>query len=207
MSTERPASKDEDSAPDLNRRHVGAGMLAVLGAGLGLVNTAQAFPAGSAGQFNAASHVLSRYGVSVGGEFDQTIPPGHDVLSIEVAQQPVTEYRQVIGPSDGIRGIIPCIKTSVLDGDASFTHFHPGEIVPCVRTTIEGHVLATHELFDSDDAGIIPCIKVAAVMLDGGHLGPIEVKVNDLELELSVRVGDKVYHLVDGSLVERRSDS
>jgi len=196
-------AKDQDSTPDLNRRYLGVGLVAVLGTGLGVTNMAQAFPPGSAGEFNAVSRILARYGVSVRGEFDQTVTPGHDVLTTRVVQQPVTEYRQEIGTL-GRAGIIPCVKTSVFEGDASFIHFHPGEIVPCVRTTIERHVRATHELFDTDEGGIVPCVKVASEMLDGGLLGAVEVSVNVLDVDFSVRVGGKFYLLVEGSLVEQR---
>jgi len=196
-------TKDQDKQPDLGRRQMGVGLLAVLGCGLGAVQTAQAFPRSSTGEFNAASRILGRYGMSVDGGFDGTVAPGHDVLTIEVVPQPVTEYRQVVGTDRRLGRIIPSIKTSVFGEDASFTHFHPGEIVPCVRTRIEGNTLATHELFDSDQGGIIPCIKVVSEMLEGGRLGAIEVTVNDLDEDFTVRVGSKLYILIDGSLVDQ----
>ena len=129
--------------------------------------------------------------------------------------QPLIEYRQVVGPQNRIGEIIPCIKTSVYGDDASFTHFHlgeidpgeidPGEIVPCVRTRIEGHTRATHELFDSDDGGIIPCIKVVSEMQDGGHLGAIVVEVSPDE-NFSVVVGERTYLLIEGELREQRTE-
>lgn len=206
MDKQPDFAKDQDSTPDLNRRYLGVGLVAVLGTGLGVTTMAQAFPPGSAGDLNAVSRILARYGVSVHGEFDQTVKPGHDVLTTRVVQQPATEYRQEIGALDRV-GIIPCIKTSVFEGDASFIHFHPGEIVPCVRTTIEGHARATHELFDADEGGIIPCIKVASEMLNGGLIGAVEVIVNDLDVDFSVGVGDKLYRLVNGRLEEQRPAS
>jgi hypothetical protein len=53
------------------------------------------------------------------------------------------------------------------------THFHPGEIIPCVRTAIQDDELAIHELFDADQGGIVPCVRVTAEMLRGGHFGTI----------------------------------
>ncbi len=203
MNVDLNTTKDQDNQPDLGRRQLGVGLLAVLGCGLGAVQTAQAFPRSSTGEFNAASRILGRYGMSVDGGFDGTVAPGHDVLTIEVMPQPATEYRQVVGVDRRLGRIIPCIKTSVFGDDASFTHFHPGEIVPCVKTRIEGNALATHELFDSDQGGIIPCIKVVSEMHEGGRLGAIEVTVNDPDEDFSVRVGDKIYILNDGSLVDQ----
>ena len=200
MNVDLNTTKDQDNQPDLGRRQLGVGLLAVLGCGLGAVQTAQAFPRSSTGEFNAASRILGRYGMSVDGGFDGTVAPGHDVLTIEVVPQPATEYRQVVGVDRRLGRVIPSIKTSVFGDDASFTHFHPGEIVPCVRTRIEGNTLATHELFDSDQGGIIPCIKVVSEMLEGGRLGAIEVTVNDPDEDFRVRVGDKIYILMAGSL-------
>ncbi len=175
MSTDLHSAKDENNEPDFNRRKVAVGVLAALGGGLAMTSPAQAFPPGASGNFNAASRILSRYGLDVKGEFDASVAPGHDVLTVETVPQAATEYRQVVGMAGQPGEIIPCIKTSIYGDDASFTHFHPGEIVPCVRTSIENHhALARHELFDSDDGGIIPCIKVESQMLDGGHLGDVD---------------------------------
>lgn len=213
MNENVQVTRDQDDQPHLGRRQLGIGLLAVLGGGLGVAGAAQAFPNSSTGEFNAASRILSRYGVNVDGGFDGTSALGHDVLTIDVAPQSSIEYRQVVGPRNRIGEIIPCIKTSVYGDDASFTHFHlgetdpgeidPREIVPCVRTTIEGHTLATHELFDSDDGGIIPCIKVVSEMQDGGHLGAIVVTVTEPDENFSVVVGDRTYLLIDGALQEQ----
>lgn len=205
MNNDLRTTKDQDDQPDLDRRKLGIGLMAVLGGGLGVATAAQAFPNSSNGEFNAASRILDRYGVSVNGEFDGSIAPGHDALTIEVTQQPLTEYRQVVGTQARTGEIVPCVKTSVFGDDASFIHFHPGEIIPCIKTRIEGHTLATHELFDSDDGGIIPCIKVVSEMRDGGHLGSIVVTVNGPDENFSVLVGDRAYVLLDGALVEQES--
>jgi hypothetical protein len=209
MNEDLHATKDQDIPTDRGRRQLGAGLLAVLGGGLGVTGLAQAFPRSSAGEFNAASRILSRYGVSVNGAFDGTVAPGHDALTIEVVPQPMTEYRQVVGPRNRIGVIIPCIRTSVFGDDASFTHFHPGEIVPCVRTAIEGDDRAIHELFDASDdpsdGAIVPCVRVESTMLDGGRLGPIVVSV-DPDEDFSVQVGSRTYILVAGKLVESRPD-
>ena len=153
----------------VSRRQLGVAVLAVLAGGLGMAKTAQAFPRGANGAFNAASRILAPYGVTVDGD----VRDGHDVLGVEIVPLPATEYDQVVGTRNRVGRMIPSIRTAVFEDNARFTHFHPGEIVPCVRTTIRGDALATHELFDSDQGGIQPCIKVEAEMLDGGHIGTV----------------------------------
>jgi hypothetical protein len=86
-------------------------------------------------------------------------------------------------------------------GTIKATHFHDGAIVPCVRTTIEGHSLATHEVFDTTEGDIIPCIKVATVMLDGGALGAVEIAVDAGLESFRLVVGEHAYRLQDGALV------
>lgn len=164
----------EDAAPAnlVSRRQMGVGLLALAAGGLGLAKTAHAFPPSAKGNFNAASKILGRYGVTVNGD-DRS---GHDQLELAIGQLPGTEYTQVVGQRNALGEIIPCIKTSVLDDEAEFTHFHPTErgIVPCIKTRIEGQALATHELFDAEQGGIDPCWRATADMLDGGHIGTIE---------------------------------
>ena len=168
------ASENASTTPAIliTRRQMGVGLLALAAGGLGLVKKAQAFPAGASGHFNAASTILGRYGVTVAGDNSG----GHDQLELAILQLPGTEYTQVVGTTRNALGELdPCLKTSVLDDDAEFIHFHPteGGIIPCVKTKIEGHALATHELFDAEQGGIIPCYRVTADMLDGGHIGTI----------------------------------
>ncbi len=172
MSKELDTRKDQDHEPDLTRRQLGVGLLAVLGGGLGVVKTAQAFAPGAQGNFNAASQILGRYGVTVTGDDSR----GYDALDFQTVPLPRTEYSQIVGTRNLLGEIIPCLKTSVLGEDASFTHFHPndtGGINPCYKTTIEGHSLATSEIFDSDQGGVLPCYRVTADMLEGGHIGTI----------------------------------
>lgn len=169
MGKERDTRNGQGSQPDPDRRKLGMGLLAVLGGGLGVANTAHAFAPGSQGNFNAASSILDRYGVRVIGD----VNGGHDRLTLETVPLALTEYSQVVGTRNRLGGLDPCVKTSVFGDDASFTHFHPGEIIPCVRTAIEGHALATHELFDADQGGIDPCYRVTAEMLDGSHIGTV----------------------------------
>lgn len=65
-----------------------------------------------------------------------------------------------------------------------------------------GHARATHELFDAADGDIIPCVKVASEMLDGGVLGAVEVAIDaDLTSFRVVIDGGNSYRLVDGELV------
>jgi len=161
----------EELAPDQSRRKLGLALLGLVGGGL-VASKADAFPAGSQGNFNAASQVLSRYGVKVVGDSSR----GHDVLTFETAPQPSIEYAQVVGERGAFGEIIPCIKTAVNGDDASFTHFHAaesGEIVPCIKTSIFGHDFGLTEIFDADQGGISPCWTVEAEMLEGAHIGTI----------------------------------
>ena len=252
MSDELVAGNEPGSAPDFRRRLVSAGLLAALAGGLGTATTAQAFPRGTPGRLNAASRLLAPFGVTVLG--DDT--SGHDRLNFEIEAVPTTEYSQVVGTRNrlgviepswttSVLGenavathvhpceIIPCIRTRIehnelathelFDADQGgivpcfvvesemlegghfgtikATHFHDGAIVPCVRTTIEGHSLATHEVFDTTEGDIIPCIKVATEMLEGGALGDVEVAVDPDLRSFRLVVGDNAYRLVDGALV------
>ena len=182
VSNEPPAPTDHGGLPDITRRQMGVGLLALAAGGLGLVKKAQAFESGAHGNFNAAGSVLGRYGVAVKG--DESIG---DLLSFEILPLPNTDYSQIVGTErNSIGGIIPCVKTVVFAddvGDVSLveaTHFHArndGLIIPCVKTTIEGHTEAIHELFDTDTfdkntGKIQTSFKVAADM-DGGHIGKV----------------------------------
>jgi len=171
MTNETFEGNQPDSPPDAGRRKLNVAALAAVagGLGIGMATAAQAFPRSAKGQFNAASRILAPYGVTVGGD-DAS---GHDRLDFEIAPLPATEYTQVVGDRNQRGEIEPHWMTSVYGKDASATHFHPGEIVPCVRTTIEHDALATHELFDSAQRGIVPCFTVESEMLDGGHFGTI----------------------------------
>ena len=174
MSKDLDTTKAPGSPPDISRRQLNVGLLAVLAGGLGIVKTAQAFPRRATGDFTAASRILAPYGVTVFG-VDSS---GHDLMGFGIVPLPTTEYSQIVGTRARPGEIVPCVKTSVFEDDASFTHFHPGEIVPCIKTTIEGHALATHEVFDSARRGINPCVKVESEMRTGGVLGAVEVTID-----------------------------
>ena len=165
MTTEADFNHEPQGVPDAGRRQLNAGLLVALAGGLGMAATAQAFPRSAPGQFNAASRILAPYGVTVSGDNAS----GHDRLRFDVAPLPDTEYTQVVGAPNRQGGIDPRWATSVHGDDAVATHFHPGEIIPCIRTTIEDDRLATHELFDADQGGRVPCFKVESEMLAGGH--------------------------------------
>ena len=200
MSKELDTRKDQGSPPDLSRRQLGVGLLAVLGGGLGVVKTAQAFAPGAEGNFTAASEILGRYGVTVTGDDSR----GYDVLDFQTVPLPQTEYSQIVGTRNLFGEIIPCLKTSVLNDDASFTHFHPndtGGLDPCFRSTIEGHSLATYELLETSEKGTAPSFTVVTQMLDGGVLGAVDVSIDNPNIRLSLRVGGKTYNLVNGELV------
>lgn len=140
------------SRPDLARRKVSLGVLAALAGGLALGGKAEAFARGADGRFGAASRLLAPWGVSIVGDESA----GHDRLSVEIDALPRLEYEQVVGRRDRAGALVPFWKSSVLGDDASATHFHPGEIIPCIRTTIQGDELAIHELFDADQGGSCP---------------------------------------------------
>ena len=288
MTKELDSANDTGSPTDLSRRQLGVGLLVVLGGGLGVAKTAEAFPRSAVRHFAVASRLLEPYGLTVDGHLDRSATPAHDVLMTSVVPLLMTEYTQVVGMRNRFGGIQPCIKTSTFEGadeislfDPSTggidpcwlttrqgelitsTQFHPnpaaGELVPCVKTRLEGHKLATHELFDADQGGInpcwrvtsemldgghigsirsthfhptrtgeiipcikntieghsfasyelldanaggiIPCLKVASEMLEGGAIGTVEVTIDDPNLRLSLHVGGKTYNLVDGELV------
>lgn len=203
MSKALDAKKDHGGRPDLSRRQLGAGLLAVLGGGLGVVSTAEAFAPNARGHFTAASRILGGYGVTVVGDTSRS----YDAINFTVVPLAGTEYNQTVVMRNRLGEVIPCLKTSVFEDDVIATHFHPtgdGEIVPCVRTTIEGHSLATYELFDAAEADIDPCMKVESQMLEGGVLGAVEVTVEP-DVNLIVRVGDRTYYLLDGELVLSRA--
>lgn len=160
-----------DPQPDLDRRQLGLGLLAVVGGGL-FANAAEALPRGARNDFKEASRILRPYGLKVDGSETRT----GDLIEVSALPVPNTGYDFLVNARAVAGGIQPCIKTSARGDDANFTHFHPastGEIVPCVKTTIEGHTLSTHELFDADQGGAEPCWRETAQMLDGGHIGTI----------------------------------
>jgi hypothetical protein len=102
-------------------------------------------------------------------------------------------------------GIVPCTKTTVAGEQTVFEQLdtnQAGGIVPCSRTIIEGR-LTTHMLFDPNVAGgIEPCYLAGAERMADGTLGPVEVVVNNAELNFTVRIGPRTYRLVRGALVE-----
>jgi len=168
----RPSNEPDEKSRDLHgvdRRKVSVALLAVLAGGLGAGTPAQAFTRRDEARFNAASNLLAPYGVSVDGETGR----GHDVLSFGIVALPAVQYTQDVATANRLGGTDVRWKTSFFDGDASATHFHPGEIVPCVRTSIQHDEFAIHELFDADQGGIVPCVRVTAEMLRGGHFGTI----------------------------------
>jgi hypothetical protein len=107
--------------------------------------------------------------------------------------------------------IIPCVRVSseMLDGGkigrVDFEHLHEnraGDFIPCIRTTIHDHELATHEIFDAARDGQVS-LEVVTEMLEGGAIGAIDVLISDPKAQLTVRVGERTYVLSDGALIER----
>lgn len=169
MNDHKASGVDSAHLPDVGRRKLNVAVLAALAGGFALADNAQAFPRGARLHFAAASRLLAPYGISVDGD----AVAGHDRVSFDIAQLPTVEYVQAIGIRNRSGEVEPSFETSAFGDDAIATHFHPGEIIPCVRTTIQGHELATHEVFDTDQGGIIPCVRVESEMLDGGHIGTV----------------------------------
>lgn len=193
----RRADSESSGASAVGRRRFGAGLLTTLGAGL-LARTAEGFPPDAAGHFNAATNVLNRYGMSVGGAFDATL--GHDVLTVTTVPQAETQYDFVVSELNSQGGLDPCFRTSVFGDNETFVHYAPGGIIPCIRVAIEGPLM-TYDLIDPDDGGIIPCIRVAAEHAPGGGLGPITATV-DPDEDFQIAVGTRTYRLMDGQLVD-----
>jgi hypothetical protein len=180
-----------------SRRRFGVGVLAAVGGGL-LTRTAEGFPAGAAGDFNAATHVLRRYGVSVGGAFDAAV--GRDVLTVTSIPQAQTQHDFVVAELTSEGTVVPCYRTSSFDGSATFIHYSPGGIDPCLKVAVVGPLM-TYELIDPSDGDIIPCIRVAAEHTADGGLGPIVVTA-DPDEDLRMVIGSRSYRLIDGQLVD-----
>jgi hypothetical protein len=197
MARENARSESVGAAVDGGRRRFGAGLLAALGGGL-LVRSAEAFPAAAPGQFNAATHILGPYGVSVGGAFDAAL--GHDVLTVTALPQAGTQYDFVGAELTSDSDILPCWRTSSFDETTTFLHYTPGGIIPCIKVTIAGPLM-TYDLIDPHEGDIIPCIRVAAEHTADGGLGPIVVTA-DPDEDLRIEVGTRSYRLVDGQLVD-----
>ena len=203
MSKHAADIPDLHSEPDLARRKVNLGVLAMLAGSVAFAGKAEAFARGADGRFNAASRLLAPWGVSIVG--DELA--GHDRFGVEIDALPRLEYEQVVGTRNRLGALVPFWKSSVLDDDATATHFHDGAIVPCVKTTIEGHSRATYELFDGTEGDIVPCVRVLSAMLTGGALGAVEVTVED-DVDFRVVVaGGEAYRLIDGRLEPERTAS
>lgn len=154
-----------------HRRRLLGGAVALIGGGL-VGKAAEAFPPRASGDFRAASAVLGPYGVSVSGYS----AGGQDSLDIAVAPLSETRYVETVSLRDAQGFIIPCIRTSYVESKGiplgTFEHFHETKaVVPCVRTTVNGHTVTTHELFD--DGQIVPCVRVTSRREPGGHIGDV----------------------------------
>jgi hypothetical protein len=212
----------------LTRRGLIAGLVAVVGALA--ARAAEAFTLRDRLRFRAASEILDEYGVTVRGG----AAGGHDVLALDVVPRPDIQYDHIVRERTRAGALDPCMRTSVFGGVeevslfdpesgaidpclkttrsgdlATFEHFHPlvSGVDPCMRTTVTGHTQASLELFDltdGRDAGyIVPCVRVVSAMTEDGALGAVEVTV-DPDEEFTVQVGERVYRLVDGELLETR---
>jgi hypothetical protein len=65
---------------------------------------------------------------------------------------------------------------------------------------IVDHELAVHEIITDG----VTSIDVRTETLEGAEIGQVDMLVNDLDAQLSVYVGARVYDLIGGELVERQ---
>src|SRR5688572_19420131 len=114
----RETSESNEEGRSVGRRRFGAGLLTALGGGL-LAGKAEAFPASAHGDFNAATRILNRYGMSVGGAFDDVL--GHDVLKVTTIPQIDTQYDHELGQLSSAGEIDPCFRTSFFQEATAFT--------------------------------------------------------------------------------------
>jgi hypothetical protein len=84
-------------------------------------------------------------------------------------------------------------------GAIDFVQYQNGDFVPCVKTTIPDHAHSTHELFS--DGAFDACVRLDAAMHDGGRIGAVALAVAP-GTDLTIRIGARMYQLVDGKLVE-----
>jgi hypothetical protein len=194
-----PAHAEPGRPADITRRQMGVGLLAMAAGGLGIMQKAQAFTPAAHGDFNSASRILDRYGVAVTGE---ETAGSNDLLDIEIAPVPKTDYGQTIGPRGSLGEIVPCVKTRATadaDGDVTLfeaTHYHevsPGFIVPCVRTSIIGHSTALYEQKEAVEGVAVTRLKVEAEMEDDGALGAVTVWIDPSLVGAVVSVGGNNY--------------
>jgi len=210
-----------------DRRTFTLTLLATL-AGALVARRSEAFVQGAEKLFAKASQALRHFGVSVTGTSDR----GHDVLRITALPEPAIQYDFAINEVNEAGGIVPCVLTSFFEEITTFTHYEmdvtsgiqpctrttiaepvvtfehldvdaAGGILPCVKTVIDT-ALTTFELFDEGAfGGVVPCVHVGAERLADGGLGEVVVSVNEPDLHFVVRIGTRVYRLVDGQLVEQ----
>jgi hypothetical protein len=199
-----PAITDAGGPADISRRQMGVGLLAMVAGGLGIMQKAQAFTPAAHGDFNSATRILDRYGVAI-------TEGSEDLLNVEIAPMPNTDYGQIIGPRGSLGEIIPCVKTRATaddEGDVTrfeATHYHAtddGFIIPCVKTTIEGHSKAIFEQLEATDQGnSVSRLTVVAAMEDGGLLGEVTVSIDPSLVGAVVLVGGNKYVLDKNGLL------
>jgi hypothetical protein len=170
--------------------------------------------------FHKASTILRSYGV----EIQALTADSLDNLRLDIRPIGNTEYVEtVLSPTDrpavrtSVRGSTSAVheifddgaedpyallSTQLHDdgkvGAIDFVHYH-ADFVPCVKTTIPDHRRATHELFT--DGAFDACVRVDAQIHDGGRIGAVALDVEPA-VDLTIRVGERMYQLVDGRLVE-----
>jgi hypothetical protein len=147
----------------MNRRKWIAGGLAFAGASMAS-RMGFAFGRQAASDFTQATKILRPYGVTVAG----LTTNGHDDLHFAVAPLLAnTEYSQTIAAPSGP------FRTSIFDGAIDLVHTHDGGIDPCWKTRLTEDLVAS-QFFDSDAPGM-PFFESNVQMLDGGHIGTVEL--------------------------------
>ena len=169
--------------------------------------------------FSKATAILRPYGVEISGMIADRL----DNLQLEIQPIANTDYTETVLSPDNR----PCVRTSVhrhesavheifdagaedpyalvstefLDGGrvGAVAFVHHEASLPCVRTSIADRSRARHELFT--DGAFDPCVRLDADLHGNGRIGAVAMTVEP-SASLTIRVGTRLYRLVDGALVE-----
>jgi hypothetical protein len=153
----RVLSHTEEDPTMLDARVTRRGVIAGLAAAFGALaaRTAEAFSLRDRLRFRAASELLDELGVTVRAD-----TAGHDVLVLDVVPRPGIQYDEIVRERTRPGEIVPCLRTSVFGGVEQFSLFDPdsGAIEPCYRTTRREGVV-TSEHFHPRVSGVDPCLR------------------------------------------------
>ena len=116
-----------------SRRTFIAAMIAAIGSGF-WARAAFAFPPGTQGLVNAATRILSRFGVSVAAMFDTEFD--RDVLRFTVNPNDEVQYDQIVNSPHG--GLDTCWITSSFRDFVEFTNFDMSTGQPNLKIASQG---------------------------------------------------------------------